>query len=219
MRVMVVEDDEDMRLAIGVSLRGAGFAVDTVGDLPQADLALSVNVYDSAVFDRMLPGGDALDYVAARRSAGWTVPVLFVTARDAVDDRVAGLACGDYLVKPFAMAELIARLRSLSRPIPNAAPIGVRRCGDLEIDTGRREVRRAGVLLTLTPKEFAVLDLLVANQGRPVSRRTMLSHAWDEMLTERSNVLEKLIAQLRQKLHGPNMIHTIRGVGYRIDPP
>lgn len=217
-RILVTEDDDDLRLAISGSLRGAGLAVDAVGDLPDADQALAVNAYDCAVFDRMLPSGDALNYVGTRRSAGSIVPVLFLTARDSVADRIAGLQHGDdYLVKPFAMAELIARVHSLCRRLPVRLPPTLA-CGDVEIDTGRHEVRRAGVLLTLTGKEFAVLELLAARQKQPVSRAELIECCWDSELEPKSNMLDVLIGQLRRKLRVPAMIHTVRGFGYRIDP-
>jgi two-component system, OmpR family, response regulator len=214
-RVLVIEDDENLRLAVTGSLRGAGFAVDGVGDLPAADEALAVNAYDCAVFDRKLPSGDALHYVRTRRPP---VPVLFLTALDAVAERIAGLEHGDdYLVKPFAMDELVARVRSLCRRVVSGLP-PVLRCGDLEVDRGRHEVRRAGVLLTLTAKEFTVLERLVAGRGAPVSRAELIAQAWDRMADPASNVLDVLITQLRRKLRQPPMIHTVRGVGYRIEP-
>lgn len=218
MRVLVTEDDEDLRVAVEASLRGAGFAVDVVADLPDADEAVSVNAYDCAVFDRMLPAGDSLAYVSARRRSGWEVPVLFLTARDTVADRIAGLAWGDdYLVKPFAMAEFLARVRSLCRrSATGAAP--VLRFADLELDTGRHEARRRGILLTLTGKEFAVLHRLLATPGEPVRRADLLAAAWDELVPPATNVLDVLIAQLRGKLGEPRVIHTVRGTGYLLGP-
>ncbi|MCT2585916.1 response regulator transcription factor [Actinophytocola gossypii] len=215
MRVLVIEDDEDLRLGVAGSLRGAGFAVDAVGDLPAADEALMVNAYDCAVFDRMLPSGDALHYVRARRPAA---PVLFLTALDSVINRIEGLEAGDdYLVKPFAMDELVARVRRLCRLVTSGRP-PVLRCGDLEVDTARHEVRRAGVLLTLTAREFTVLEHLVARQGAPAARQELLQQAWDRYVDPNSNVLDVLISGLRRKLQQPPMIHTVRGVGYRIEP-
>jgi two-component system, OmpR family, response regulator len=214
-RVLVVEDDENLRVAIAGSLRAAGFAVDAVGDLPAADEALTVNSYDCAVFDRMLPSGDSLYYVGARRPA---VPVLFLTARDAVADRIAGLEYGDdYLVKPFATEELAARVRRLCRRVTSGLP-PVLRCGDLEVDSGRHAVRRAAVLLTLTGKEFDVLTQLVARQRTPVGRSELLKEVWDPFVDPASNVLDVVITQLRRKLGRPPMIHTVRGFGYRIEP-
>jgi two-component system, OmpR family, response regulator len=215
-RVLVVEDDENLRFAITGSLRGAGFAVDAVGDLPAADEALHVNAYDCAVFDRMLPSGDSLYYVGARRPP---VPVLFLTARDAVADRIAGLEHGDdYLVKPFAVEELEARVRRLCRRVPGGGVPPLLRCGDLEVDAGRHQVRRAGVLLTLTGKEFDVLTQLVARQRTPVARTDLIRAVWDPYVDPTSNVLDVVITQLRRKLGRPPMIHTVRGVGYRIEP-
>jgi two-component system OmpR family response regulator len=214
-RVLVVEDDENLRIAIAGSLRAAGFAVDAVGDLPAADEALSVNSYDCAVLDRMLPSGDALYYVRARRPA---VPVLFLTARDTVADRIAGLEHGDdYLVKPFAVEELEARVRRLCRRVASGLP-PVLRCGDLEVDSGRHEVRRAGVLLTLTGKEFDVLRFLVERQRTPVNRADLIKEVWDPFVDPASNVLDVVITQLRRKLRHPPMIHTVRGFGYRVEP-
>ena len=214
MRVLVTEDDAALRMAVDASLRGAGFAVDTAVDLPQADEALSVNAYDCAVFDRILPAGDALRYVAGRRRAGWPVPVLFLTARDAVSDRVAGLAWGDdYLVKPFAVAELVVRVRSLCRRADTGRS-PVLRHADIELDPGRHEARRAGAVLTLTAKEFAVLRRLLAEAGQPVRREELTAAAWDELVPPASNVLEVVVAQLRRKLGAPAVLHTVRGVGY-----
>jgi two-component system OmpR family response regulator len=214
-RVLVVEDDENIRVAIAGALRAAGFAVDAVGDLPAADEALAVNAYDCAVLDRILPSGDALRYVQVRRPS---VPVLFLTARDAVADRIAGLDAGDdYLVKPFAIEELEARVRRLCRRVASGL-LPVLRCGDLEVDSGRHEVRRAGVLLTLTGKEFDVLRHLVARQRQPVERTELLREVWDPLVDPASNVLDVVITQLRRKLRNPPMIHTVRGVGYRIEP-
>jgi DNA-binding response OmpR family regulator len=213
-RVLVTEDDENLRVAVDASLRGAGFAVDTAVDLPQADEALSVNVYDCAVFDRMLPAGDSLQYVADRRRAGWPVPVLFLTGRNTPDERVKGLAWGDdYLGKPFAIPELVVRVRSLCRRgDTGSAPL--LRHGDLELDSGRYEARRADRLLSLTAKEFVVLERLLTAQGDPVRRAELIAVAWDELVPPNSNVLDVLIAQLRRKLGTPPILHTVRGVGY-----
>ena len=216
MRILVTEDDADLLLAVAVSLRGAGLAVDVARDLAGADEALAVNSYDCAVFDRMVPGGDALRYVAERRRTGFEVPVLFLTALGRVGDRVEGLTVGDdYLVKPFSVDELVARVLSLCRRGPAGSP-AVLRHGDLELDQGRREVRRGGVLLTVTHKQFLVLELLMANAGRVVPRAELIRHAWDEHLDPTSNVLDVLVGQLRRKLHDPPVVHTVRGVGYRV---
>ncbi|WP_054050198.1 response regulator transcription factor [Alloactinosynnema sp. L-07] len=216
MRVLVTEDDDNIRIAVASALRGAGFAVDAAADLPDADMSLHVNAYDCAVFDRMLPAGDSLAYVSGKRAAGWSVPVLFLTARDSVADRIDGLRRGgdDYLVKPFAVAELIARVGSLCRR-SGMGPVAVLRCGDVELDPGRHEVRRAGVLLTLTRTEFVLLERLMATPGVVVSRGELIRRGWDEMADPASNVLDVLMAQLRRKLRAPSVIETVRGTGYR----
>ncbi len=199
------------------SLRSAGFAVDAVGDLGAADEALFVSSYDCAVFDRLLPGGDALDYVERKRGTGWATPVLFLTALSDPDQRVAGLRRGgdDYLEKPFASAEMVARVRSLCRR-GRVAPPPVLRAGDLELDTGRYEVRRGGVLLSLTRTEFAVLRCLLENQGQAVSRDELIRTGWDEQADPSSNVLDVVLTGLRRKLLTPPLITLVPRAGYRI---
>ena len=210
----MIEDDENLRVAVDASLREAGFAVDTAVDLPEADLALSLNAYDCAVFDRMLPAGDALGYVAARRRDGWSVPVLFLTGRDGTGDRVDGLAVGDdYLGKPFAVAELVTRVRNLCRWAGGDSGPALRHAG-LEVDPRRFEVRRDGRPLPLTRKEFLVVERLVRAGGRPVRRAELIAAAWDDLVPPASNVLDVVIAGLRRKLGRPPVLHTVRGVGY-----
>ncbi|KOG36590.1 MULTISPECIES: response regulator transcription factor [Streptomyces] len=217
MRVLVVEDNDDLRFAVAAALRSDGLAVDEAADLPAADQALFVTAYDCAVFDRMLPAGDAVGYVRELRHAGSAVPVLFLTARDLVADRVEGFAAGgdDYLVKPFAAPELIARVRSLCRRSGAVRP-PVHHLADLEIDTARRQVRRGGVLLVLTGKEYAVLEVLAARADQVVPRAELIARCWDEMAEPSSNVVDVLMSQLRRKLGEPLLIHTVRGVGYRL---
>jgi two-component system OmpR family response regulator len=215
-RVLVTEDDADLRLAVDTSLRCAGFAVDTAADLPEVDEALSVNTYDCAVFDRILPAGDALAYVAERRRAGWRVPVLFLTGRGSPEERVEGLSWGDdYLGKPFAIPELVARVGNLCRRT-GAGPPPVLRHAGLSLDPSRYEAHRDGRALRLTAKEFAVLESLLAARGGPVPRPELIAAAWDELVPPTSNVLDVLIAGLRRKLGAPAVLHTVRGVGYRL---
>lgn len=204
-----------MRLAIAGSLRGDGFAVDSAGSLQDADRSIAVNSYDCVVLDRLFRGGDSLDYVRRQRAAGWLVPVVFVSALGDEEDQVAGLAFGDYLVKPFAMAELIVRVRAMARPVQAVLPAR-KSCGDLELDTARRSARRGGVLLTLTPKEFDALDELVTHQGSVVSRPALTDRCWPDPPDD--NALHQLMAALRRKLGQPAMIHNIRGSGYLIAP-
>jgi two-component system, OmpR family, copper resistance phosphate regulon response regulator CusR len=219
-RILVIEDDGDIRDAVERGLRAAGFAVDAVADLPDARLASDVNHYDTIVADRMLPSGDALDLVADLRTVGNTTPALFLTTRDAVADRVDGFDVGgdDYLVKPFALEELVARVRSLCRRRDRRAPVTVV-VGDLEINGARAEVRRNGVLLPLTTKERCVLGFLADNAGVVVARTDLIEHCWDEVHDPMSNVIDAHVASLRRKLGQPNPIRTVRGTGFVLDVP
>ncbi|WP_225730688.1 MULTISPECIES: response regulator transcription factor [unclassified Nocardia] len=217
MRVLVVEDDEGLGNEVAAGLRSAGFAVDLAHHVADADLKISVNTYDCLVVDRGLPDGDGLQLVAAKRQAGQRVPVLMLTARDGLADRIAGFENGadDYLVKPFALAELAARVRALCRRREQPAPSRLV-LGDIDIDLPRRRVMRAGILRSLTPKEFAVLELLAARAGSVVSRTELIECCWDEMAEPASNVVDAVIAQLRRKLGAPPVIETIRGTGFMI---
>jgi DNA-binding response OmpR family regulator len=216
MRVLVVEDDEDLRVSVAVELGAAGLEVLGAADLVTADAMLRAHPFSCVVFDRSLPDGDAVDYVQHQRRAGWTVPVLFLTARDTVADRVAGFAAGgdDYLVKPFSVAEMAARVRTLCRR-GDGRP-SVLRHADLEVDCARRAVRRAGVLLTLSDKEFAVLEYLAIRPDQVVSRTDLIEHCWDAAADPMSNVVDVVVKRLRRKLGQPELIHTVRGRGYRL---
>jgi DNA-binding response OmpR family regulator len=216
MRVMVVEDDEDLRISVSVELGAAGCDVVPARDLATAHALLRQSRFDCVVFDRMLPDGDSLDYVQHQRRAGWTVPVLFLTARDAIADRVAGFAAGgdDYLVKPFSVAEMAARVRTLCRHVDGRP--SVLRHADLEVDCARRAVCRAGVLLTLSDKEFAVLEYLAMRPDQVVTRTDLIEHCWDAAADPSSNVVDVVVKRLRRKLGQPELIHTVRGRGYRL---
>jgi DNA-binding response OmpR family regulator len=220
MRVLVVEDDRELGAEVAGGLRSVGYAVDLAETLADADLKLSVNGYDCLVLDRLLPDGDGLSLLRRRRDAGERVPVLMLTALDAVTDKVAGFSEGadDYLVKPFAFAELAARVSALCRRAehPRQAIVKIE---DLELDVSRKRVRRGGVLLSLGAKEFAVLELLVVRAGQVVSRTEIIEHCWDELNDPLSNVVDAVIAQLRRKLGPPIMIDTVRGSGYLIEAP
>ncbi len=213
----MIEDDEGLGMEVAAGLRSAGFAVDLAANLADADFKISVNGYDVLVVDRGLPDGDGLQLVAAHRARGQRVPVLMLTARDALADRIAGFEHGadDYLVKPFALPELAARVRALSRRREHPAPARIV-LGDIDIDLPRRRVQRAGILRSLTPKEFAVLELLATRAGSVVSRSELIECCWDEMAEPASNVVDAVIAQLRRKLGAPPVIETVRGTGFMI---
>jgi DNA-binding response OmpR family regulator len=214
MRVLVVEDHVVLADRIAEGLRDAGLAADVVHDgqaaLTQADLT----AYDVIVLDRDLPvvHGDQV----CRTLAGGAARILMLTAAAAVDDRVDGLELGadDYLGKPFAFHELVARVRALGRRAPSAPPV-VRR-GSLTVDRARHRASRAGQALSLTRKEFAVLELLLAADGRVVSAEELLEHVWDANTDPFSNIVSVTMARLRRKLGEPPMIDTVVGRGYRL---
>lgn len=218
MRILIVEDHEEIRSSMASSLRARGDSVDEVGTVREARQYLQHAHYDIAVLDRMLPDGDSISLLKLVRSKNDQTPVLMLTARDKIEDRVEGLEAGadDYLVKPFSMRELLARVGVLVRRdnLPRASIVKI---GSLEIDNGRREVRRDGVLIPLRPKEYTLLELLASRAGRAVSRDDILESCWDTLESPSSNVEETLIASLRRKIGPPGMIKTVRGLGYMID--
>jgi DNA-binding response OmpR family regulator len=220
MRVLLVEDDADLREGLAALLRGSGLAVDVAAGEQDADVLLDSYDFDVAVIDRGLPDGDGLDLVRRRRRHGWAVPVVFLTARDTVADRVEGFEAGgdDYVVKPFAPEELVMRIRALARRRASTAPSRIS-IGGLSLDRGRREVQRDGVLLPLTAKEFAVLEVLMAAGGDVVSRRQLLDGCWDENADPASNVVDAVVVQLRRKLGAPSPVSTVRGAGFRVVDP
>jgi len=216
-KLLLLEDDDALRRELTRVLRDAGWAVDTVVSLADADLAASVNEYACFVFDRMVGDGDAVDLLTVLRRRGDATPTLLVTARDTLDDRIGGFDSGadDYLVKPFARAELIARTRALGRRHGQpSAP--VLRSGDIELDVQRHTVHRDGVLLALRAKEFAVLHELLRASGTVLSRTDLIERCWDELHDPASNVVDAVIAQLRRALGVPDPVETVRSVGYRL---
>lgn len=220
MRVLIVEDDRELLGALERRLRGSGFAVDTARDIDDAQVAVDVNRYDCLVLDRAVPSGDTIDLVRRLRRSGSLVPALFLTAKDGIQARVDGFEAGgdDYLIKPFAMEELIARVRRLCRRSADDTPVLLVN-GDLVVDQAGATVRRDGVLLSLTAKEFAVLVELSSRPGIVVSRSHLIDTCWDEMTDPMSNTVDVHIASLRRKLGDPPMIETVRGAGYRFASP
>ncbi|MGL5819383.1 MAG: response regulator transcription factor [Phycicoccus sp.] len=218
MRVLVVEDDRAVAGQVVHALTAHGLSVDVTATLARADELVWVSDYDVVVLDRGLPDGDSMSLLAAMRARGDATAVLVLTARSDLSDRVAGLDYGadDYLAKPFAMPELLARVRALGRRAgASAAP--VRRLADLELDPATMRVTRGGRDLTLTAKEFGILEHLLRHAGRVVSRAELMEHCWDEFADPASNVVDVRIRLLRSKIGDPPLIRTVRGAGYAID--
>jgi DNA-binding response OmpR family regulator len=219
MRILVVEDDRKVANFIQSGLEQEGYAVDVVHDGSGAGDQARVIEYDAVVLDVMLPGRSGFQVLRDIRAGKPSLPVLILTAKDSVEERVAGLDAGadDYMVKPFALAELSARLRALLRR--GAPRENVLRVADLELDTIRRVVRRGGRAVDLKPKEYALLEFLMRNSGRPVPRSLIIEHVWDIHFDSVSNVVEVHINSLRNKIDRgmpTPLIHTIRGVGYAL---
>ena len=218
MRLLIIEDEQDLASALRRLLADAGFSCDVARDGEEGLYLALESGYDLVVLDLMLPGLQGERVLSELRARGITIPVLVLTARDAVADRVRLLDEGadDYLVKPFEPAELVSRCRALLRRASGHAAPALRVDAETEIDLARRVVRRQGVPVAVTPREFRVLEYLALHRGRVVSRAELLEHLYDEAEETSSNVLEVYVAGLRRKL-GPTSIATRRGHGYIID--
>ncbi len=220
-RVLVIEDDRRVLRNLEEGLQGAGFAVQTADRGDEGARLAVAHLFDCIVLDWMLPGRDGIEVLTGLRRAGQATPVLLLTARDAVEDRVLGLDSGadDYLVKPFAFAELLARIRVLlRRGQPDRET--VLRSGDLELDLLRRRATRAGVELHLTHREYEVLEYLLRHKNEPVTREMLGREVWKEPGYAYTNVIEVYINLLRKKVElagRPPRIVTLRGVGYRLE--
>ena len=219
MRALLVEDDETISEFVARGLREAGFAVDCAADGEAGlDAALS-QPYDVAVLDVMLPKRDGLSVIDELRRRGIETPVLILSARRSVDDRVRGLQAGgdDYLTKPFAFAELLARVQALVRRATRAPEPTTLTVADLVLDLLSRRVTRDGVSIDLRPREFALLEYLMRNPGRVVSKTMILSHVWEYSFDPQTNIVDVLVSRLREKIDRPfekKLLHTVRGVGY-----
>jgi len=219
MRLLVVEDDDTIAEFVGKGLGQEGFAVDRAANGIEGLRLARSGGYDVAIVDVMLPGLDGLSLVAALRRAGVQTPVLFLSARRSVDDRVQGLQSGgdDYLVKPFAFAELLARVHALARRGKAAREPTRLAVGDLTMDLITRRVERAGTLIELRPREFALLEFLMRQPGRVVSKTMILSQIWNYDFTPGTNVVDVLVFRLREKIDKGfpvKLLHTVRGIGY-----
>jgi two-component system OmpR family response regulator len=220
MRVLVVEDHAKMAALITRGLRKEGMAVDVAADGEQALWRAEATEYDAIILDLMLPGIDGFEVCARLRADGVWAPILMLTARDAVRDRVAGLDRGadDYLTKPFSYAELLARLRALVRRGGVERPAQLR-VGDLRLDPARRQAWRGDTEILLSAKEFSILETFMRRPGEVLSRFQLLEHAWDYDYENRSNVVDSYIRLLRRKIDRPfgvETIETVRGAGYRL---
>jgi DNA-binding response OmpR family regulator len=218
-RVLVVEDDSSIAEFVAAGLRQEGYAVDVADNgVDGLELARS-QPYDAAVVDVMLPRLDGLSLVTALRRAEVGTPVLFLSARHSVDDRVRGLQTGgdDYLTKPFAFPELLARLQALTRRGHLSLEPTHLAVADLRLDRLTRKVERAGVPIELRPREFALLEYLMRHQGKVVSKTMIVSHIWDYSFDTGTNAVDVLVHRLRDKIDRgfePRLLHTVRGVGY-----
>ena len=220
MRLLLVEDDLSIQQFLKRALVEAGYQVDAASNAKAGETATLEDIYDALIIDLGLPDLDGLDLIARCRAQGSTAPVLILSARRSVDDRVRGLEQGgdDYLTKPFALPELLARLRNLLRRSQAQPHESVRlQAADLHLDLVRREARRGDRLLQLTPQEFSLLEYLCRNEGRVVTRTMILDHVWRMQIDPATNVVDVHIYRLRGKVDEDTprpLIHTIRGVGY-----
>lgn len=224
MRILVVEDDPKIASFVVQGLKQSGFAVDHVRDGDEAHAMASAIPYDAAVVDIMLPGMDGLGLVQRLRRAGVRTPVIFLSAKASVDDRVRGLQAGgdDYLTKPFAFSELLARVQALIRRATQTGEPTRLEAGDLTLDLLTREVRRGGQLIELQPREYSLLEYLMRHAGRVVTKTMILEHVYDYSFDPQTNVVDVLVSRLRQKIDrdfAVKTIQTIRGVGYVLKAP
>lgn len=224
MRLLVVEDDPKIASFVVKGLKQAGHAVDHVADGDEAHTMAAALTYDAAIVDVMLPGMDGLSLVQRLRRQGVRTPVIFLSAKASVDDRIRGLQAGgdDYLTKPFAFSELLARVQALIRRASQPTEPTRLEVGDLQLDLLTREARRAGQAIELQPREFSLLEYLMRHAGRVVTKTMILEHVYDYSFDPQTNVVDVLVSRLRQKIDRDfpsKLLHTLRGVGYVLKAP
>ncbi|MFJ6322133.1 MULTISPECIES: winged helix-turn-helix domain-containing protein [unclassified Rhizobium] len=224
MKILVVEDDQRTAEYISRGLNEAGHICDTMADGTDALFQITQETYDVLVIDRMIPGLDGLSLVKAARAAKIKTPAMFLTAVSGVDDRVEGLEAGgdDYLTKPFAFSELLARLNALARRPPAQDQKTVLKIADLELDIVKRHVYRQGTSIDLQPREFTLLEVLMRAEGRVLTRTMLLERVWDFHFDPKTSVVETHISRLRAKIDKPfdvPLLHTVRNTGYCIHVP
>jgi len=224
MRILIIEDDKSVSDYVARGLSENGHVCDVLDDGTDGLFQATRESYDVVVVDRMVPGLDGLLMVRAMRAAGIKVPVLFLTALGGIDDRVEGLEAGgdDYLTKPFAFAELMARINALSRRPPAQDVKTILRVADLELDMMRRRARRGDQTIDLLPKEFTLLEVLMRNEGRVVTRTMLLERVWDFHFDPKTSVVETHISRLRAKIDRPfavQLLNTVKNAGYSIHAP
>jgi two-component system, OmpR family, response regulator len=221
MRILVVEDDAKIASFVVNGLKQSGFAVDRCADGENALAVATTTEYDAAIIDIMLPKLDGLSLVRQLRKEGVRVPVIILSAKATVDDRIKGLQAGgdDYVTKPFAFSELLARVQALIRRSTNASEPTRLTVGNLTLDLLNREVSRGGERIELQAREFSLLEYLMRHAGRVVTKTMIMEHIWDYSFDPQTNVVDVLVCRLRNKIdREKNLVHTIRGVGYVLKP-
>ena len=221
MKILVIEDDKGIQSFVYKGLKEAGYTVDTASDGEEGYALLAQEEYDAAVVDIMLPGMDGLTVIGKARSKGIKTPIIILSAKREVDDRIQGLQKGgdDYLTKPFSFSELLVRIQALIRRSGSSTPETVLTCGDLTLSIISREVKRAGEEIELQPKEFALLEYLLRNKGRVLSKTLIMEKIWRYDFDPQTNIVDVLVSRLRSKIDKgfeKKLLHTVRGVGYVI---